>query len=37
LLAVLLYLAERISKRTRSLEDFGWSDAVWIGLSQETA
>lgn len=37
LLAGVLYLAERISRRTRPLEDYGWADAVWIGLSQALA
>lgn len=32
-----LYVADRISRRTRSLEDYGWADAIWIGLSQALA
>jgi len=37
LLAAVLYLAERTSRRIRSLQDYGWADAIWIGLSQALA
>lgn len=36
-LAVLLLLAERKSRRSRTLQDYTWSDAVWIGLCQALA
>jgi undecaprenyl-diphosphatase len=36
-LAGVLYFAERRSRRTRSLVDYSWGDAVWIGLSQALA
>jgi undecaprenyl-diphosphatase len=32
-----LYLGERVSRRDRSLEQFTWADAIWIGLSQAVA
>lgn len=29
-----IYVAERVSRRTRSIESTGWTDAVFIGLAQ---
>ncbi|MBZ5703110.1 MAG: undecaprenyl-diphosphatase, partial [Acidobacteriia bacterium] len=32
--AVFLTVAERFGKRTRSLEQLTWFDALWVGLFQ---
>jgi undecaprenyl-diphosphatase len=37
LTALLLFLAERCSQRTRSLEETRWTDALWIGIGQAAA
>jgi undecaprenyl-diphosphatase len=37
LFGLLLYLAERWGKQSRNLEQFTWSDALWIGISQAVA
>ena len=37
ILGGVLYLGERRSRRNRSLEDYSWADAIWIGLSQALA
>ncbi len=34
---VLLYYAERVSRKERTLEQFSWGDSIWIGLSQALA
>jgi undecaprenyl-diphosphatase len=36
-LALLLYVAERIGRRTRSVEQIGWLDAMLIGFAQAVA
>jgi len=33
----ILYLAERLGRRTRALDSLGWRDALWIGLAQAVA
>ncbi len=33
----LLYFAERVSRKERSLDRFTWGDSIWIGLSQALA
>lgn len=35
--AALLLVAERIGKRQRSLADFNWKDALWMGCAQAIA
>lgn len=35
--AILLYWAERKSRKNRSIESFSFRDAVWIGISQAVA
>jgi undecaprenyl-diphosphatase len=37
ILGGVLYIGERRSRRDRSLEDYSWADAIWIGLSQALA
>ena len=32
--ACLLFLAERVGKKDRGIEDINWKDALWIGISQ---
>lgn len=36
-LGIVLYVADRRSRRQRSLDDFSWGDSIWIGLSQALA
>jgi len=36
-LAIVLFVADRRSRRNRSIEEFTWSDSIWIGLSQAVA
>ncbi len=36
-IAWVLYMGERRGRRQRSLNDFRWGDAIWIGLSQALA
>jgi undecaprenyl-diphosphatase len=36
-LAMVLYVADRRSQRSRKLDRFTWADAIWIGLSQAVA
>jgi undecaprenyl-diphosphatase len=35
--AALLVIAERIGRRTRSVDQLNWKDALWIGISQAVA
>jgi undecaprenyl-diphosphatase len=35
--AVLLYAAERKSRKTRTMESYGWADSILIGISQAVA
>ncbi len=35
--AIVLWLAERMTRRTRSLEELGWKDALAIGMAQALA
>lgn len=35
--AVLLFLAERIGRKTRTLEELNWKDALWMGIFQALA
>lgn len=35
--AALLFAAERIGTRARTLEDFNWRDALWMGFAQAIA
>jgi undecaprenyl-diphosphatase len=35
--ATFLVIAERIGKRTRSIDQLNWKDALWIGISQAIA
>jgi undecaprenyl-diphosphatase len=37
LFGVLLLIADRKSKQSRSIEMFGWADSLWIGFSQAIA
>lgn len=37
LLALVLWLAERVGKRVRSMDDATWKDALWVGLAQAVA
>lgn len=34
LTVALLVVAERLGKRTRTLDDFSWKDALWVGFAQ---
>jgi undecaprenyl-diphosphatase len=34
---ILLYVAERMSRMDRSLDQYNWGDSIWIGLSQSLA
>jgi undecaprenyl-diphosphatase len=36
-LALILWLAERVGKRERSISDATWKDALWVGLAQAAA
>jgi undecaprenyl-diphosphatase len=35
--AFMLWVAERVGKRTRSLDSLNWKDALWIGFAQALA
>jgi len=35
--AALLVMAERVGKRTRTLDTLNWKDAIWIGVFQAIA
>ena len=37
LFALLLYFAERMSRKNRTIESFTWADSIWIGFSQAVA
>ncbi len=37
LFAVLLYLADKLGQKNRTMESFTWADSVWIGISQAIA
>jgi undecaprenyl-diphosphatase len=37
ILGGVLYLGDRRSRRNRSLADYSWADAIWIGMSQALA
>lgn len=37
LFAILLYLADRLGRKNRTIESFTWADSVWIGISQAIA
>lgn len=36
-LALVLYAADRYSSRLRTIDQFSWADAIWVGLSQAVA
>ena len=36
-LALILWLAERAGKRSRSIEEATWKDALWVGMAQAVA
>ena len=36
-LGIVLYIADRLGRKQRTLKDFSWGDSLWIGLSQALA